>query len=627
MEKLDEALVDGEGALGVAALVAGGVALRGDGVVNGGAGLVAQLVADREADRAVGEEREEVAGGVEGQDGLLVQAAAGAGEGEVVLHGLGDGAGTAEEVERHAPLDDVTARGDADRVSGRVRPARAERVLQAGEDERALLELGAGVAAVVGADVPVPAAQRAHALRQVAVDAADDAEGVLVLLEAPAAELHQAAADIGEVAAEGVVEVLAADGQALGVGEERLGREDLVGLAVDERGLEVGLGRVAQLQVGVEHHVEALLRRDQVVGRCVVVVVAALALDARVAEGPPAAVVSADVEAVGVGADQVVPGLVSGRSLPVDDHALGDGGGADGGDLAAGEVVVVVDPAPDPVAGPCRLLAEVAGAEEHVGLVELVAGGQRQVDELRVAPLRDAAEGGDLGARPVLAGDDVDHAADGVGAVDGRGAVLEDLDPLDGGHGDGVQVDGGVGAGAARDEAAAVDEHEGAGRAEAAQVDAGRAVAAVVVLGVDGVGLRGQRLEDVADRRAAGAGDLLAGHHGDRSRRVEVGAVDARTGDDDLLDVGGCGGRRRHHLAWLRLGFGLGRGGRVGRSGRRSLGGRCSLGGRGGLGLGSRCRCGLRLREHGVRGQEQRSGRNATEPRHGSHRRSPLHTV
>src|SRR5690606_30542444 len=46
------------------------------------------------------------------------------------------------------------------------------------------------------------------------------------------------------------------------------------------------------------------------------------------------------------------------------------------------------------------------------------------------------------------AGDDVDHAGDGVGAVDGRGAVLQHLDAVHQRQRDGVEVHRGAHAGA-----------------------------------------------------------------------------------------------------------------------------------------------------------------------------------
>src|SRR5690606_14588685 len=76
-----------------------------------------------------------------------------------------------------------------------------------------------------------------------------------------------------------------------------------------------------------------------------------------------------------------------------------------------------------------------------------------------------------LGAVEVLAQDDVDHAADGVGAVHRRSAVGQDLDALDRGQRDGVDVGARGGRHRVGRGATAVDQHEGTAGAEAAQVD------------------------------------------------------------------------------------------------------------------------------------------------------------
>lgn len=84
----------------------------------------------------------------------------------------------------------------------------------------------------------------------------------------------------------------------------------------------------------------------------------------------------------------------------------------------------------------------------------------------------------------VVLEDDVKHAGDGVGAVDGGRAVFEDLDAGDGVDGDHVEIHelGGTerGGGAALGEgrmgdAAAVEEDEGGVGAEAAEGDGGGA--------------------------------------------------------------------------------------------------------------------------------------------------------
>src|SRR3546814_3287586 len=70
----------------------------------------------------------------------------------------------------------------------------------------------------------------------------------------------------------------------------------------------------------------------------------------------------------------------------------------------------------------------------------------------------------------VLAQDQVDHAADRVGAVDRRGAVGEHFDALDSGQRDGVEVGTGAGGERRLRGAVAVDQDQGALAAEAAQV-------------------------------------------------------------------------------------------------------------------------------------------------------------
>src|SRR5439155_3234888 len=224
------------------------------------------------------------------------------------------------------------------------------------------------------------------------------------------------------------------------------------------------------------------------------------------------------------------------------------------------------------VDGPLLLVSE---RDEDAAAVAGGAADGVHVVGLAVALLRNAGVAADFGAVEPLAEDDVDDARDRVRAVDRRGAVLQHLDALDGRGRNRRQVGGGVGAGAARNHAAAVDQHQGPLRTEAAQRDVDGAVVAVVDLRVHGVALFGQRLEELAQRDAAGRRDLIAAQHRDRRRRVEVLAADASAGDDDLFSRallgggggaardGGCFARRRRVL--------LGGGGRVG---LRLIGGR-----------------------------------------------------
>jgi hypothetical protein len=175
-----------------------------------------------------------------------------------------------------------------------------------------------------------------------------------------------------------------------------------------------------------------------------------------------------------------------------------------------------------------------------------------------------------LAAGVVAAEDDVDDAADRVGAVDGRGAAEEHLDALDGGDGDAGEVGGVVAADetGARD-TAAVDHDQRVLAAEAAEVEgaarrrgragdrAVRGGGRALLLSAEAdaveralrVGLRDEA-RDLADGGDAGALDL---HPAEGHDRVDVGradeGADARAGDLELLEadgpVVGLPGRRR----------------------------------------------------------------------------------
>src|SRR5690606_6938558 len=80
-----------------------------------------------------------------------------------------------------------------------------------------------------------------------------------------------------------------------------------------------------------------------------------------------------------------------------------------------------------------RIVLGVLGADRDAAAV--VAGAQGDaVVLLGLAFVERTDVAIEFGAFEVAAGDDVDHAGDGVGAVDGGRAVLQDFDALDGGH-------------------------------------------------------------------------------------------------------------------------------------------------------------------------------------------------
>ena len=89
-----------------------------------------------------------------------------------------------------------------------------------------------------------------------------------------------------------------------------------------------------------------------------------------------------------------------------------------------------------------------------------------------------------------------------------------------------------------------VDQDQVALRAEAAQVDRGRAIGAVVdVLAVARHSGR-EDADDLLNRGLILQRDFLRADREDRARRLDARQRDARTGDDNLLDFGVLRDRR-----------------------------------------------------------------------------------
>src|SRR5262249_52277233 len=149
---------------------------------------------------------------------------------------------------------------------------------------------------------------------------------------------------------------------------------------------------------------------------------------------------------------------------------------------------------------------------------------------------------------------DVDHAADGVGAVEGGGPVLEDVDVIDHRDGDRVQVDLGAGiengAEGGGGQAAAVQQDQGG---QVAQGDVGLAEPAIVkgVADVGGAGKVGaeflQRLQGVLGGQL---GDLFAGDniHGRRAHGLR--GRNQGPGDDGLFQLDRFVGRLLSQGHW-----------------------------------------------------------------------------
>ena len=145
----------------------------------------------------------------------------------------------------------------------------------------------------------------------------------------------------------------------------------------------------------------------------------------------------------------------------------------------------------------------------------------------------------------VLAGNNVDHARDGVRAVQGRGAARQDLDALDDGRGNGLDVDdvvvAVVGLRVLR-RATTIDQGQGQARSQVAQVNdlgVGGEAGDGQVAGEGCGGVLGEGLQHVADGLESFALDVCPRDHGDGCRAFQINALDARTDHGHLVE-GGC---------------------------------------------------------------------------------------
>jgi len=281
---------------------------------------------------------------------------------------------------------------------------------------------------------------------------------------------------------------------------------EAAGLAVAQRGIDAEAGADVVLAAGEE----GLVADRGVAGGHGVVVVGA-----GVAVHPEAVAVAGEARQ-----RAAVLAFLARRVRVLDVVVVAVAGAA--ADVAA-DLVAAEDDAARVVRGAHQQAAALgAGAEQQRGLLG-VAAAHRRV----------AAAVAHLATLEVLAQDDVDHAADGVGAVQRRGAVGQDLDPFHRRQRDGVEVGRGAGARRVR-RAAAVDQHQGAVGADAAHVHLrhrlGAAARARAEAAERGEGAVAQQL---GHRDVAAGVDRGAVDHGDRDRALDVGALEARAGDGD----------------------------------------------------------------------------------------------
>lgn len=188
-------------------------------------------------------------------------------------------------------------------------------------------------------------------------------------------------------------------------------------------------------------------------------------------------------------------------------------------------------------------LAGEAAGQREVHVVAAAAGG------LAVAHARHVLF-------HVLLEHDVDHAAHRVGAVNRGRGTRQDFDALDDAGGDVVEV-GEVALALVGHRivghAMAVDQQQAAARAEVAQVDRIRVDAglAPVVIVLHRSQRGGDGLQRVVDGGEAFLAHLVGGNHGHRRRAFDLGALDARSGHGDGVEILGLAVRRT--LIGLRL--------------------------------------------------------------------------
>ena len=177
------------------------------------------------------------------------------------------------------------------------------------------------------------------------------------------------------------------------------------------------------------------------------------------------------------------------------------------------------------------------------------ARGERDFVILVVAVGGDATLNVAFDAGVFFVEDEVHDTGEGVGAVRGRSAAGDDVNARNKARRHGIHVDGAVVVVEARkgraDDALAVDQHQCAGRIDAAQVEvvdpAGHIGRGRRTAGGKAVREGGQTVHGVGDVRR-GHGLQFSGAEDRHGRRGFVTVADnARTGHDDFVEGRGCG--------------------------------------------------------------------------------------
>ena len=162
---------------------------------------------------------------------------------------------------------------------------------------------------------------------------------------------------------------------------------------------------------------------------------------------------------------------------------------------------------------------------------------QRRHDRVLVVMIVEIVIGVELQPFEIFLQDEVDHARDRVRSIDRRGTAGQHVDALQQRCRDDARV-----LAVLRAQALAVDQHQRALEAQAAQLDALAPVGIVIGLLRVRRDLR-QAVQHVLDVHRGLCADVGGGHRGDRRGGGDVGADDARARHDDIATR--LRGRRR----------------------------------------------------------------------------------
>ena len=214
--------------------------------------------------------------------------------------------------------------------------------------------------------------------------------------------------------------------------------------------------------------------------------------------------------------------------------------------------------------GEDRLAVELLERVGDAATAPCLAAAELELGGIAAATGGGAAAHAQVITLPVVTGDDVDHAGHRIGAVDRRRTAVEHLDAFHHHRRNAADADAGggrAGTGRVLGHALAVEQDQLIAHAQSAQVEERgiRLRGAGVELATDDITVElGQRLQRFGHGAVALLADVLTGDHHHRRRAFDRGALDARTGDLDLVQrtrgiaaIGRVAGRCRRRL--LRL--------------------------------------------------------------------------